>query len=375
MGGFRLGSIFGFEIRIDYSWFIIFLLVLWTLASGVFPATFPNQQRSVYFAMAAGATLLFFASIVAHELSHSLMARAKGVPVTGITLFIFGGMAHTRMEFEEPGDEFRIAIVGPLASLAIAAAFQIASMAVDAAGAHEAVVRVAGYLAYINVVLAVFNLLPAFPLDGGRVFRSIAWKITGDLQRATRMAATGGKFLAYALIAIGFLNFFAGNIVGGIWTVLIGWFVRQAAESSYLQLMVRRSLDGVRADQVMTPDPYTVSPEISLESFVDDHVLRGRHHAYPVVDEDRRPIGIVSLEAVRRVPRDEWPRTSVSDAMVPVDENVIVSPEESMDRVLDRISGSRARRILVARQGQLAGIITSHDIARLVEGVQLKGEV
>jgi Zn-dependent protease/predicted transcriptional regulator len=371
MGGFRLGSILGFEIRIDYSWFIIFLLILWTLGLGVFPASYPGQPTSTYIAMGAIGTLLFFASLIAHELSHSLVARGKGITVSGITLFVFGGMAHATMEFEDPADEFQVAAIGPISSLAIAGIFYLIGIGAESAGWSAAVVAVAEYLAYINLALAIFNLLPGFPLDGGRIFRAAAWKFTGDMRRATRFATNGGKVIGYVLIAFGFVKLFGANLVGGMWLVLIGWFIRSAAESSYLQLLLRRSLDGVRAGDAMTPDPYTVAPHITIEEFVDEHVFRGRHNAYPVVD-DGHPVGIISLDRIRQVPREEWAHRTVAHAMAPADDAVIVDPDEKMDTVLDRLAASQTSRVLVARDGILAGIITSRDVARWLEGVKLR---
>jgi len=371
MGGFRLGSIFGFEIRIDYSWFIIFFLILWTFGFMVFPAIYPGQPPGTYIGMAFVGTLLFFASLVAHELSHSLVARRKGIPVSGITLFIFGGMAHTSMEFEQPGDEFVIAAVGPLSSLVIGGAFHLLALAGQQAGWSVAVVGVASYLAFINVALAIFNLLPGFPLDGGRIFRAAVWKYTGSLRKATRYATNGGKLVGLLLIALGVLNFFAGNLIGGVWMVFIGLFMRSAAEASYTQLLLRRSLEGVTAADTMTPDPYTVPGSITLEEFVDEHIFRGRHHAYPVTD-DAHPVGIITLERVKRIPREEWPRRTVAEAMAPATNGMIVSPEEEMETVLDRLSASDTGRVLVSRGGALLGIITRSDLSRWMERIQMK---
>jgi Zn-dependent protease/CBS domain-containing protein len=371
MGGFRLGSIFGFEIRIDYSWFIIFFLILWTFGFAVFPALYPGETPGTYIAMAGVGTLLFFASLVAHELSHSLVARRRGIEVSGITLFIFGGMAHAASEFEEPADEFQIAGVGPLSSLLIGGMFYLVAAVAGRAGAGPPVVGVATYLAYINVLLAVFNLLPGFPLDGGRLFRALVWRSTGDLRKATRYATTGGKIVGYLLIALGLMNFFAGNLVGGLWLVFIGWFMRSAAEASYLQLLLRRSLEGVRAHDVMTPDPYTVPAETTLEEFVDEHVFRGRHSTYPVV-HDGRPVGIITLDRVKGVPREEWGRRTTADAMVAAAGEDLVRPEERMDRVLDRLGKSETGRVLVSRQGQLVGIITRSDLTRWFQRLQMQ---
>jgi Zn-dependent protease/CBS domain-containing protein len=368
MGGFRLGSVLGFEIRIDYSWFIIFFLILWTFSMGVFPAVYPGQPSGVYIAMGAAGTLLFFVSLLAHELAHSVVARRKGITVEGITLFIFGGMAHARMEFEEPGDEFVIAGVGPLSSFVIAVLFWVVSAVGTQQGWPVAVTGVAAYLAFINVALAVFNLLPGFPLDGGRLFRAAVWKFTGDMTRATRWASNGGKVVGYLLMAIGILNFFAGNLIGGLWMLLIGWFVRLAAEASFTQHRMRESFRGVRARDMMTPEPVTVSPDLSVQEFVEEHVFRGRHQSYPVV-ADGEALGLITLERVKRVPREEWPNRTVGDAMVAVANGLVVPPEEEMVSVLEKLAESGVRRVLVARDGELVGIISQSDIARWMERI------
>jgi Zn-dependent protease/CBS domain-containing protein len=370
MGGFRLGSILGFAIRIDFSWFIIFFLILWTFSRGVFPAVLPDRDAATYLLMGAAGTLLFFASLLAHELAHALVARRKGIPVEGITLFIFGGMAHAKMEFENPGDEFQVAGVGPLSSFVIAGLFWLLAVLGVEAGWPAAVTSVALYLAFLNVALAVFNLLPGFPLDGGRLFRAAVWKATGDLTRATRWASNGGKVLGYLLMAFGLLSFFAGNLIGGLWMVLIGWFVRMAAEASFVQHRLRESLRGVHAHTMMTPDPVTVPPDLSLQEFVDEHVFRGRHQSYPVV-EDGHPLGLITLERVKQVPRAEWPVRSIGDAMVTAENGLVVDPDEEMTEVIERLGGSGVRRVLVARNGELVGIITPADITRWLERARM----
>jgi Zn-dependent protease/predicted transcriptional regulator len=370
MGGFRLGSVLGFEIRIDYSWFIIFFLILWTFSMGVFPATYPGQEQAVYIGMGVVGTLLFFASLLAHELAHSVVARRKNIPVEGITLFIFGGMAHARMEFAEPGDEFQVAGVGPLSSFVIAAGFWLLAWGGTQLDWPVAVVGVAAYLAFLNLALAVFNLLPGFPLDGGRLFRAAVWKYTGNLTTATRWASNGGKVLGYLLIIVGLLNAFAGNLIGGLWMILIGWFVRTAAEASFAQHRLRESFRGVRARDIMTPDPVTVAPELSLQEFVEEHVFRGRHQSYPVV-ADGMALGLITLERVKQVPREEWPTRRVGEVMVRVEDGAVVGPDDEMTDVLDRLGDSQARRVLVARSGELAGLITHGDIARWIERVRM----
>jgi len=365
MGDFRLGSVFGFEIRIDFSWFIIFVLILWTFTAAVFPANFPGLGTGAYIVMGVAGTLLFFASLLAHELSHSLVARRKGIPVEGITLFIFGGMAHTRMEAETPGDEFQIAAAGPAMSVAIAALLWLVWWAGTAAGISPVVTGVAGYIALLNVLLAVFNLLPGFPLDGGRLFRAGVWKYTGDLSRATRIATTGGKWIGLAIVFLGLFQVFARDVLGGLWLVFIGWFLRNAAAATYQQHLLAEVLAGVRARDAMSRNPDTVSPDLTLRDLVDEHFLRQRFQSYPVA-EDGRPIGIITLGQVKKVARDEWPVRTVRDVMARGPE-LFVQPSESMAQVVQRLHASEVRRVLVVRDGQLEGIITASDVAAWLE--------
>lgn len=228
-----IGRIFGIRVRVDPSWLVIFFLILWTFAFGVFPRRHPDLSMAAHVAMGVAGTALFFGSILVHELAHSLVSKARGIPVPAITLFIFGGMSHTEREAETPFDEFLIAVVGPLSSFLLAGAFWGVAALGGQTGGAGAVSGVAGYLAAVNLVLAIFNLVPGFPLDGGRIFRAAAWKWTGDMTRATRMAATGGRIVGFLLIGLGILEIVLGALAGGLWLIFIGWFLRQAAEASY----------------------------------------------------------------------------------------------------------------------------------------------
>jgi len=372
--GFRIGSVFGIEIRIDYSWFVIFVLILWTLTRNVFPTAHPGEASGTYLVMGLAGTLLFFASLLAHELAHSLVARARGIPVHSITLFIFGGVARTTAEFESPGDEFRIAAAGPLSSLLIAALFWLVAWAGAALALPVAVTGVASYLALINFVLAVFNLFPGFPLDGGRLFRALVWHRTGDVSRATRIATNGGKVFGYMLMVLGFLNMFSGNGLGGVWLVFIGWFVRMAAESSYAQHVLRRSLEGVRARDVMSPDPRTIEPGATLQRFLQDHVLAGRHHSYPV-SAHGRALGLMTLDRVRAVPKEEWGTRSVHEAMIPISSGITVAPHASVADAMLKLNESPVGRILVTEGDRLLGIISQADVARWLERQRIREEV
>ncbi|BAZ27969.1 hypothetical protein NIES4074_03990 [Cylindrospermum sp. NIES-4074] len=362
MQGLRLGTFYGFEIRIDLSWLVIFFLVLWTLTVGLFPTNYPGLSNTTYLGMGIVATLLFFASLLAHELSHSFVARAKGIPVEGITLFLFGGVSRTRMDAETPGDEFQIAIIGPLTSVVLAAFFGLIWYLGKTAGWSVVVTGIAFYLASINLALAIFNMLPGLPLDGGRVLRSLLWKYTGSQRKATQIASIGGQWLAYLVIALGFWQLFGSALLSGLWFILIGWFLHNAAEISYEEVLLRTSLQGVRAREIMTPYPETVNAEMTLQELVDKYFLTRRYHSFPVT-EDSHPIGIITLNQVKDVPREEWIYRTVKDIMIPCSNGVTAFPEEQMSQVLSKMQESGVRRVLVTQNGSLKGIITANDVA------------
>ncbi len=370
MRSFRLGSVLGIEIRIDVSWFVIFFLILWTFSQGVFPAEFPGLARPAYLAMGLVGALLFFSSLLAHELSHSIVARHRGIPVEGITLFIFGGMARTRMESRSPGEELAIAGVGPLSSVIIGVLFGAVWWVGTRLGWTPAVTGVAEYLGFLNVMLAVFNLLPGFPLDGGRLLRSLVWKVTGNLQRATRIATLAGTGLGYLVIAYGLFQAYRGEYLDGLWLALIGWFVRNAARSSYRQFAVVHALDAVPASEAMTRWPETVPPEMTLQQLVAERFLSQRFEAYPVVAHDGRVLGLITLAQVRAVPESQWGGRTVGQVMAAAQPALAVTPEESLGHVLDKLQASAVGRLLVVRDGRLEGIITPADVAGWLKRAQ-----
>lgn len=373
MKGMRLARILGFEIRLDFSWFIILFLIVWSFSSAVFPRSVPDRTGTAYLIAGVVGALLFFASLLAHELAHSVVARIKGIPVEGITLFIFGGVSRTRMEADSPGDEFLIAGVGPLMSLLLAGVFYLLAAWSAAAGADLLLSVMLVYLAYLNLLLAIFNLLPGFPLDGGRLLRSIVWKITGNLHRATRIATTGGRVVGFLIVALGILEIFTGNLLGGLWLVFIGWFLSNAASSSYRQHVIHEELAGYYASEAMTAEPETVAADVSIEQLVEEHFLRGRHHAYPVTDGEHA-VGIVTLTQVKQIPRQEWALRRVRDAMTPIGEDNVVRPDAAITDVLEKLSRSPARRVLVSTNGHIQGIITANDITRFLERSRLAAD-
>jgi len=366
-GGFRLGSILGFEIRIDLSWFVIFFLVFWSLSMAVFPAQSPGLPRSIHLAMGAAGTLLFFASLLTHELSHAIVSRAKGIPVAGITLFIFGGMAWATREPDSPEDEVLIAGIGPVTSLALAGLFQLIAWASTAAELGSPVIGVASYLAFINLALAIFNLIPGFPLDGGRVFRALAWKHTGNKAKATRWAVAGGRAFGTVLMVLGAVQALAGAPVGGLWLVFIGWFLRNLAGTSLQQQLLHDLLAGFVAADLMSPQPEVVSARLPLEELVRDRFMRLRFGSYPVVDAGEL-VGMITLENVKRVPTDQWPSSQVADVMTPLHDCAVVAPATTVESALQEMSRPQSGgRALVVDRGQLVGIVSASDVSRWIQ--------
>ncbi len=370
IAGIRVGRILGIDVRLDISWFVVFLLVFWTFAQAIFPHRVPGRGTGVYVAMAFAGTLLFFSSVLLHELAHSAMARARGIPVEGITLFIFGGMARIRVEARSPKDEFLITIVGPLSSAAIGASLLAFATAGAAAGLPRPVTSVADYLGVLNFALAAFNMIPGFPLDGGRLFRSLVWHVTGDLRKATRWASYTGRAFAYVLIGLGIINLFIGGLVGGMWFIFIGWFLAQAAEASYRQLILRRILEDVHAFEAMTRAPETVPPDLSLADLVNDYFLRRRYNSFPVQDRDGRLLGLITLTQVKGVERDRWPTTAVSDVMKQLGEAVTVGPYDTLADVVSKLERAGVGRALVVNGGRLEGVISRADIAQWLQRYQ-----
>ncbi len=366
MANIPLGRIAGFRFGVDFSWFIIFFLILWSFTAGVFPQQAPGLGTGVYLLMGIVGTLLFFASLVVHELSHALVARRRGIEVESITLFLLGGIARTRSEARTPGDEFRIAAVGPLTSLLIATVLGGLGMIAVSAGWHTGIVVVLQYLAVLNLVLAIFNLLPGFPLDGGRVLRAAVWHFTKDATRATRVAAASGRIMAYVLFALGALQIFGGAVLGGIWLIFIGWFIRNAADAGYQQHLLRESLGTVTARETMTATPQTIGPDVTLDRLVDEYFLHTRYLSFPVV-ADGRALGIITLNQVKAVAREDWPTRTVADTMTPVTAGIVVAPAAPLMTIIERLQASPVRRLLVVEDGRLVGYITAHDVAAWLE--------
>jgi Zn-dependent protease/CBS domain-containing protein len=357
----RVGRIAGIEVRIDSSWAVIALLITYSMYLRA-AIVYPDLSGGGAVGLAVLATVLFFGSVLVHELAHALVSQTKGIRVQDITLFLFGGATRARVESRGPGDEFLIAVVGPLTSLLLAGLFWVVNLAGGDA-LPRPLAGTFGYLAWVNLVLAVFNLVPGFPLDGGRLLRSAIWKATGSLGRATRVASLAGQAVGWLLVAAGVASLLGGNLAGGIWFAFIGWFLVQAARSSYEELQLRDLLRGVEAQDVMAGNLVRIPPDLTLQDAVDDYFMRYDHGAFPV-DEQGRTIGLLTLRGVRRVPRGQWPTRLVREHMVPLSDQVLVAPEARMDGVLGKLEDSQAGRVLVAQDGEVVGIITPSDLTR-----------
>ncbi len=371
--GFTLGRVFGIRITLDFSWFVVFTLVLVALATGYFPRHFPGYEAQAYWLAGLAATLLFFASVLLHELSHSLVAIRAGVEIPEIMLFIFGGVAKMGEEPRDPRVELRMALVGPLCSFALALLF--AGVRVMIAGVVPPLfTAVASYLSWINLALGLFNLIPGFPLDGGRVLRAVLWLKTGSQTYATKVASDIGKGFAVALMLLGGLQIFAGALVNGLWLLFIGIFLRSMSVQGYEELVIRKALESVPLTEVMVREVVQVPPDLNLSHLVHDYILRYGYRGFPVA-ADGRVLGLISLNEVRQVPREQYDQVQVQEVMAPLAEDLVIGPEATLAEALGRMLRSGDERLLVMSGGQMLGLITKTGLLRFVQLKQVLGQV
>ena len=361
-GSFRLGTVAGIEIRAHYTWLFAFLLIAWSLALGYFPSTNARLGAGTDWVLGIVSALLLFASVLVHELGHSLVAGARGLKVENITLFIFGGVSTIAREASTARDEFLVAIVGPLISLLLAAGFWLVGQVVPPASAVSAV---ANYLALANLLLGLFNIVPGFPLDGGRVLRSIVWGVTGDLSRATQVASYVGQAFAFVLIAWGVVQALSGDFFGGLWIAFIGWFLNSGAEASRQQVTVRTVLDGVPVTTVMDPSPEVAHPGLGLREFVLEHALRRGRRALPVV-ENGRLVGIVSVTDAKHVDQDAWATTPVGEVMTRVPLKTL-GPEADLAAALELMVENSIHQVPIVSNGALVGMLSRGDVMRYIQ--------
>jgi Zn-dependent protease/CBS domain-containing protein len=360
-----LFKLLGFAVRLDASWLIIAALIVWTLAAGVFPAYYPGLSSATYIWMGVAGAILLFGSIVVHELCHSLVARRYGIPMKGITLFVFGGIAEMDDEPPSANSEFMMAIAGPLASVAIGFIFY----GIEAAGRGSAPIQLTGVVAYmarINWILAAFNMVPAFPLDGGRVLRSLLWRHNHDVRRATRTASKIGSGFGIALMILGVVNLFFGHIVSAIWWFLIGMFLKSVAQAAYQRVVVTSVLQGEPIKKFMHTDLDTVTPETTLADLVNQHIYRNHHGMLPVLSDSNRLEGYVTSDQVKNVPRDEWPAHKVEELVKPATSENTVTPDTESLEALRLMERSQNARLMVVEDGHLVAVVSMKDLMRFL---------
>jgi Zn-dependent protease/CBS domain-containing protein len=356
----KLFSLFGFDVKIDISWLILAFLITWSLAQGLFPYYFKGLSSTTYWWMGIFGAIGLFVSIVFHELSHSLVARNFGLPIKGITLFVFGGVAHMEEEPPSAKAEFLMAIAGPVSSVVLGILFYILRSAGRIAWPLS-VTGVLGYLAFINWILAGFNLLPAFPLDGGRVLRSVLWKWKNNIGWATRIASRIGTLFGFVLIAMGVIQFFSGNLIGGIWWFMIGLFLQNAARMSYQQLMTRRALEGETVRNLMIADPITVAPSTKIEELVENYIYRHHYKMFPVV-EGEKLVGCVTTRQLREIPKNQWSTKTVGEIAKACTKDNAIAPDTDVVKVLSLMNRTRNSRLMVVDGDKLIGLIALKDI-------------
>jgi Zn-dependent protease/CBS domain-containing protein len=363
--GFKLGRIAGVEIGIHPSWLVIGFLVTYSLAVGQFPLQYSGWSDAEYWVVALATSILFFGSVLAHEISHALIARRFGLNVSGITLFIFGGATSLEGEPERPRDEALIAAAGPLSSLVLGAVL----IGVDTLVTQPQVSALLGWLAFINVTLGVFNLIPGFPMDGGRILRALLWKLRGDRFGATRNAALVGRIFGYLLIGLGVvIAFQTGSVFSGVWLALIGWFLSTAAESTVAQMSVARTLRGIVVREVMDAEPPSVGPNESVTQLVHEHMLHGEHRSFLVRHSDGGLAGIVSLSDVRRVPREQWDVARVTDIMTRYAELATIGPEDQVEDAMQLLQEREVNQLPVVIDGRsVVGLLTRSGVLRLID--------
>ena len=364
--GFHLFTLFGFEVKLDLSWLLLALLISWSLGAGWFPARYPELSSYAYAWMGVSVAVGVFFSIVFHEFSHSMVARYYGMPIRGITLFIFGGVAEMESEPPNPKAEFLMAIAGPISSFLLAALLWAAASAAQGTAWPQPVAGVLSTLAVINFTVAVFNLAPAFPLDGGRVLRAALWHWRRDLQEATFISSRIGRGFGTALMILGVIAFVGGNLIGGMWWFLIGIFVRGAASSSYQQLVLKDMVEGQPVRRFMRSEPVTVAPSLSIAEWVEDYVYRYHYKMYPVMDGPRL-LGCITVDSLQGLRREDWSTTKVADVMEHRSESNTVDAGTDTMRLLTNILKPAGRsRFMVVEDDRLVGIIALKDLLELI---------
>ena len=363
-----LGRIAGIHVGLNWSLLVIAGLIAWSLATSILPPAAPGQTAGAYWTAGVVASFVYLASLLAHELAHSVVAMRRGVRVEGITLWLFGGVSRLGSDSASPGVQALITVVGPVTSLLFGAVFLVAAAAAGG-GANPGLLAAAlSWLGYINIILGVFNLLPAFPLDGGRILQSLIWLRTGDRLRATRIAARIGMVFAFLLIAYGLVTFLvAGSLIGGVWSVFLGWFLLSAARAEETGGLIRQALSGIRVAEVMTPNPVQAPDDINVDEALHSYVLASRHSTFPTHDASGRLSGLLTMAALKNVAPDARATTLVKGVICPLDRVSTARPADPVTNLLGLSEGCSEGRTLVIDSGRLVGIVSPSDISRLLQ--------
>lgn len=358
---FRLFKLLGFEVKIDLSWLVLAVLITWSLAKGVFPAFYDGLSAATYWWMGAFGALGLFLSIILHELAHALVARKYGIPMHGITLFIFGGVAQMTEEPPSAKSEFMMAIAGPIASVLIGLGLYGIAAASQGVIFSRPIFGIISYLAFINIILAAFNMVPAFPLDGGRVLRSILWNWKNNLRWATRISSAIGSGFGILLIVLGIFTFISGNFIGGLWWFLIGLFLRNASQMSYQQLLLRKSLEGERIGRFMERKPVTVSSSMPLQDLVENYIYKFQYKMFPVVEQEKL-LGCVTTKQIKDIPKEEWEQRTVGEVAKDCSTDNSISPLADAVNALATMKRTGNSRLMVVENSHLVGVVALKDM-------------
>lgn len=361
---FKAGTVLGIPLEINASWLIILSLVVFSLARGYFPLQNPGLPSAVYWIIGIITALILFACLLLHELSHSVVAKRNKLPISGITLFVFGGVAHMTKEPQSPAVEFKMAIAGPIMSILLSVIFWILSGTAIALNLNPIIFAITDYLSFFNLAVAIFNLVPAFPLDGGRVLRAAVWQFTKDLKKATRIASFFGQAFAFVLLSLGIFAFSTGNFISGVWFVFLGFFLLEAAQMSYRQMAIKNAFTGYRVSDIMSKDIVSIPENISIRDLIDNYFFKFRHSIFPIIKDDQL-LGIAVFHDVKETEKEHWGTKTSAEIMVPISPELIINQRASIEAALEKLAHNGIGRLLVVENDKLVGILSQSDIVKL----------
>lgn len=361
---YKILTVYGIPIEVNLSWFVVLGLVTYSLSYGYFPLALPGLQPLYYLVMGLTSAVLLFICLLLHELAHSIVAERNKLPISKITLFIFGGVAHMGKEPSSPKVEFKMAIAGPLMSLFLALIFGLFTLIAVKYSFPIALIAVSDYLSFLNAAVAIFNLIPGFPLDGGRILRAIIWHFTKDFKKATHIASYFGKTFALVLMAFGLLSILNNNFISGVWLIFLGFFLQEAAELSYRQVVMKNLLDGIFVKDIMSRNVISVKHDLSIKQLIDLYFFRFRHNCFPVIKDDT-VIGLITFHDAKEVDKNIWDSQLAEDILIPLNEDLVIGQNAPVISALSKLSQNGINRLLVIEGSKIVGIISQKDILKL----------